>query len=846
MSKIDRAVMNSGNYAFFMKYKPGFPIEFFGKTNPFSDKRKTLLSEILHPDDYMPFCSIVNEVINGKGGSIKTHARLKMDGEYRWFFMSAGAEHPSKGATDFCGMMFDVTEYLECESEDAVMHKFRTKIKESISSNDEPDLRDILGEDYLELIQQPFSHIKGLYSAIVANDGSIIASAYQQDKKINLNKMSYQRKKSIRVKHRTCASWIIAGESLEDINESAPLLEIMVQTVSEIANSYVVIGEEMENSQNANKLLGENFEDQILINNVYSHTLKCANTPAAFSNIIPIINDYFGLDKMLFAADDCEPVKVYHWDDAGNLIPVISQQVKDEHLNELLDVNAVVCASEDELRGEPSKNRSCAISRVYENGVAKGMIIFISNRTDRVWSNRDRKMLRSLTSILATLIYRSLMENRLALSQEHLERLAYTDHSTGIPNESAFERDMKAKIDKGEPCAIVSIEIANYKSMSESFSYHYADEVIKSVAEYISALPVHSRKKIYRYSNDILMVTLDGSDKGETTGLARAILSKFRAPWFLSETEYKIEMFAGIAFYPDDVYSFADCVKAATRTLRLAKERKTQTPVTYSVDLEEKLDENLRVRRLIIDAAENDFKGFYFLYTPIINAHTGELASCDGNLFWANNDIIVSKERFAPILERLGYGDKVYEYAMKRLCEFCATVRESGLENFKIGFDISESTLSSDFSVLSLKQALLDYSLPPDTVNVITSESAGTLAKSNVNLKQLAALGVNIVADDKQGIFLTDAVLENPYIKVIKLNMHRLCGDEVSTSYVRSFIEKAHEKGIKICIKGIDNQQLLDIANNFGIDYIQGIVNGRPLHTREFMGKLVLKQTAAK
>lgn len=846
MSKLDRAVMNSGNYAFFMKYKPGFPIEFFGKTNPFSDKRKTLLSEILHPDDYMPFCSIVNEVINGKGGSIKTHARLKMDGDYRWFFMSAGAEHPSKGATDFCGMMFDVTEYLECESEDAVMRKFRTKIKESISSDDEPNLRDILGVDYLELIQQPFSHIKGLYSAIVANDGSIIASAYQQDKKVNLNKMSYQRKKSIRVKHRTCASWIIAGESLEDINESAPLLEIMVQTVSEIANSYVVIGEEMENSQNANKLLGENFEDQILINSVYSHTLKCENTAAAFANIIPIIDDYFGLDKMLFAADDCEPVKIYHWDEKGNLIPVISQQMKDERLNEMLDVNAVVCVNESELRDEPSQNRSCAISRVFENGVAKGMIIFISNQTDRVWSNRDRKMLRSLTSILASLIYRSLMENQLALSQEHLERLAYTDHSTGIPNESAFERDMKAKIEKGEPCSIVSIEIANYKSMSESFSYHYADEVIKSVAEYISAIPVSTRKKIYRYSNDILVVTIEGADKGETTGFARSILSKFRAPWFLNEAEYKIDMFAGVAFYPDDVYSFADCVKAATRTLRLAKERKSSTPVTYSVDLEEKLDENLRVRRLIIDAAENDFKGFYFLYTPIIDAHTGEMASCEGNLFWANSDIIVSKERFLPVLERLGYGIKVYEYAMNRLCEFCAAVRESGLENFKIGFDITESMLISEFSVLSLKQAILEYSLPPDAMNVITSESAGTLAKSNVNLKQLAALGVNIVADDKQGIFLTDALFDNPYIKVIKLNMHRLCGDEISTGYVRSFIEKAHEKGIKICIKGIDNQQLLETASAFGIDYIQGIVNGRPLHTREFMGKLVLKQANAK
>ncbi len=840
MSKLDRAVNYSGNYAFCMKYKPGFPIEFFSKTNPFSDKRKALLSEILHPDDYMPFCSIVNEVINGKGCEIKTHARLKADGEYRWFHLSAGAEHPSRGATDFCGMMFDVTEYLECESEDAVMHTFRTKIKDSIKSDDEPDLRDILGEDYLELIQQPFSHIKGLYSAIVGNDGEIIASAYLQDKKANLNKMSYQRKKSIRVKHRTCATWIIASESLEDINSSAPLLEIMVQTVSEIANSYVVIGEEMENSQNANKLLGENFEDQIFINNIYSLTLKSESTTESFAGIIPIINDYFGLDKMLYCANNTVPIKLYNWDAAGNLIPVVSNVAKDERLLEMLDSNAVVFINENELNNSTGLNRSCAISRLFDKGIAKGLVIFISKQQDRVWTNRDRKILRSLTTILATLIYRSLVENQLALSQERLERLAYHDHSTGIPNESAFERDMKQKIANNMPCAVISIELSNYKAMSESFGYRYADDVMKSVAEYIAAIPAHSKKKVYRYSNDILLVTLDGSAKGETMGFAKTILSKFRSPWYLNDTENKLEMFAGITYYPDDVYSFADCIKAATRTLRLAKDKKAREAVSYSIDLEEKLAENHRVRKLIIDSAQNDFSGFYFLYTPITNARTGELVGCVGKMFLANDELIISKDRFLPIIEQLGLGEKIFDYATDRLCEFCADVRANGLENFCISFDISKTNSGVDSSVISLKKALMNHSLPPSAVSVVTSEKAGTLTKSDIALKQLDSFGISVTADDTQESFLTDAYLDHPYIKLIKLNMHRLCGDEISTSYVKAFIKKAHEKGIKICIKGIDNPQMLEIANGFDIDYIQGIVNGRPLHTREFIGKLVV------
>ena len=841
MSRLDKAVLNSGNYAFIMKYKSGFPIEFFGKTNPFSEKRKTMLSEVIHPDDYMPFCSMVNEVINGKGSEIKTHARLNTSGEYRWYYMSAAADHPEKGATDFCGMLFDVTEYLECESEDAVMHKFRTKLKETASSENEFDLIDILGENYLELIQQPFSHIKGLYSAIVANDGHIIASAYHQDKKANLNKMSYQRKKNIRVKHRTCATWVIAGESLEEVNESAPLLEIMVQTVSEIANSYIVIGEEMENSQKANKLLGENFEDQILVNNVYSLTLRSENISAAFAGIIPMITDYFGLDKMLFCADTVLPVKVYHWDATGALIPVVTDAIKNDKISEQLDVNAVVCVNEKELWDEPGANRSCAVSRVLQNGCSMGVIVFISNQPDRIWSNRDRKLLRSLTSILATMINRSFTENELALSQEHLERLAYTDHNTGMPNESAFERDMKAKIKSEHRCSIISIELSNYKALSESFSYQYADGVIKSVAEYIAAIPTHSAKKVYRYSNDILFVTLDCEGKGEAEGLAKTILTKFRSPWFLNETEHKIDMFAGITHCPDDAYSFEDCVKAATGTLRLAKDRKMHDAVSYSIDLEEKLDENLRVRRLVVDAAQNDFSGFYVLYTPIINASTGEIISCEGHTFWSNNELIVPKNKFLPILERLGLGDKVFAYVVSRFCKFCAAARESGLEDFSVSFDIAESTLSTDSCIIILKKYLQEYNLPPTALNVITSESSGTLAKCNMNLRQLASYGMKIAADDKKDSFLTDALLENPFIKMIKLSVNRLYGDEVSTDYVRSFIKKAHEKGIMICIKGVDSVQMLETANDFEIDCIQGIINGRPLHTKEFLSRLSVK-----
>lgn len=841
MSGLEQAVKNSGNFAFAIKYQPDFPIEFLLGDNPFSEGKTALFGEIIFPEDYQPFCEIVSEIISGAAKDIKAHVRLKSGEGYRWYYISAAPEFREDGTLVLLsGMLFDVTEYLDCEGEDKIMRMFKNKVETSMGSskNNTPKLLDILGQDYLERIQLPFSRIKGMYSAIVGEDGKILAAA--QDKKINLNKMSYQRKKSIRVKHRTVAYWIIAGESLEDINNCVHLLETMVQTVSEIANSYVVLCEEMENSQKANKLLGENFEDQILINNVYSLILQSRNTAASFGSIIPLIREYFKLDDLVFCSDNVFPIKVYRWNENGDIIPTISKIPLNDRVNKELDNNAVVCLSEDELRGEESKGRSCAMSRVYENGNPRGVIVFVSHKGDRVWTNRDRKMLRSITQIISTVIYRSFMENELAVSQEHLLRLAYFNTATGIPNRSAFERDFGKHIAEGTGGALISIEIANLKELSETYSCQYSEDVVRSIAEYISAIPTENSKEVYMFSNDILFVTMCNSQREDALGLAQTILIKFRSPWFLNDSENRLDMYAGICMFPNDADDVADCVRAATQTLRLAKDKSFHDALCYSDGLEEKLDNNLRIKKLIMEAAENSFNGFYFLYTPVVDAHTGELECCEAHLFWGNGEIIVSRDRFLPIVERIGYTENIYEFVVERLCEFCAAVREMGLISFRVAFSIPENILNSEAGVIMLRKALLEFSLPPEAISISVSESDGTLGMRSNYLKQMAISGVNIIADDKGGNFFTAAPLENPYIKTLKLRCRRLSDDPVSAGFVRSLIERAHEKGITVCIKGVDNVKLLESARSFGADLIQGIINGRPLHTSDFIKKMVM------
>ena len=843
MSKIQKAIADSGVIVFTMKYKPDFPMDFIYGNNPFGKGKSALFGDIVHPDDYQPFCEILGDLVSRQTDTLTANVRMTCGDSYQWFYISAVPEFKKDGCLkEINGVMYNVSAYLDCSGDDAVMRSVRGKMKAAFDSAEHaPQLPNILGMEYLQEIQQPFTLIDGVYSAMVDNEGKMIAVASGQDENVNINKMSYQRKKSIRIKHQNAVSWIIASESAQSINRCAPLLDTMVQTVSELANSYIVISEEMENSQNANKMLGQNFEDQILINNIYSLIVRSKNTSTAFASIIPLIKEYFALEELLFCADAQRPVKVYRWDDSGVLIPVPAKDYdNDGSIDRELDNDDVVCIQERRYRTDSKIDRSLALSRIYENGDSRGVLVFISGESERTWTNRDRKIIRSITQIISTVIFRSFMENELALSQEHLLRLAYYNTTTGIPNRSAFERDFRDNITKGGTGAIISIEIANLKMLSETYSARYADEIMRSIAEYISAINTAKEKHIYMFTNDILFVTLIDAKREDAISLAAAILQKFRTPWFLNDSENRLEIYSGVCLFPEDADTVQDAVRVATKTLRLAKDRKLQDPVSYSGDIEEKLDENLRIKKLIMGAMENGFNGFYYLYTPIMDVKDGSLVACEAHLFWSDGDTIVPREKFLPIITRMNLQIEFHNYALGRLCEMCAKVRESGIPNFTVNYTIPDYILNSETGTLVLNNKLKEYSLPTDAIGIVVSESDRTLLSNSNGLKLRAKLGAPVIADDKGETFFSGDILDNPYINTVKIRARRLNDDPVASDFARSLIDRAHEKNIKVIIKGVDNERSLEYTRRFNADMYQGIINCRPLHSAEFISKMVV------
>ena len=465
------------------------------------------------------------------------------------------------------------------------------------------------------------------------------------------------------------------------------------------------------------------------------------------------------------------------------------------------------------------------------------MLLYTAKTSNREWSSRERSLLKNLTQLLSTVIYKLFLEEELRSSRTRLERIAYYDAATNIPNRSMFERDFSEEVTGNRSGAVLAIEFSNLKSISEIYGFSYADDILKSCAEYIQALPCSGPKKVYRFSGDILFIILSGIQREEARQFAQAVLTKFRSPWYLHDNEHHIRVYAGFAMYPHDAENIQSCVSAATHTLRLAKERRCEDAVCYSEGLEENLNDNLMVKKLITDAAESGFRGFYYLYQPVLEMNTGALHCCEASLFWGNEEMTVPRDRFLPIIDQLGLSKQLYRFAVDKICSFCAMVREKGFPDFRVSFNIPENILNSEISVEVLQNTLLEYSLPPSAISLAVSESAGTL-NSSVYLQQLSKMGVNVIADDTGAGYFTAEPLNDPAVKTVKIRASRLTGDSVSIAFVKSLIKLSHEKGIAVCARDIDSPRDLASLGGFDIDLIEGIFNGRPLRDKEFIEKM--------
>ena len=724
MPKEAKMVQLNTNGQKFVNIIIGFSRDFPFTINPGEQNEQTYSSllEIIHPDDIPPITEMFTDVSFEEEKTFEAHCRFMVGEDYHWFFLSCKAVYAEYGRpVRFEGTMCDVSTYLECAGDDLVYNEFRKKhnIRLTELKKGAPGLADVLDIDYLTSIQRPFAGPQ-TFSAIYDEKGKLICAPKAQHKSLQADDFAYQKKKNIRINHQVSGTWVLAARTQELLDENVQLWETLVQTVSRMANAFVVVMSEMDNSQNANKLLGQNVEEQILLNNIYAIIMESKTPDVALSSVMELVGDYFRLDRItIIDRVDFKQELCWCRDYKYRNLPL---DINSENVQSFKaireDLELTSSAFSDAQTNELGKFgvKAYDIFKLINSGSFDSLILYQMIEREHIWTQRERKQLRNISQIVSSLMMRKETQDKLEESQKRMRQLAFYDAIYNIPNRARLNKDLDKLIKKGGKGSLLAFKVTNTRSLSAVYGHTYSDMLLRSIAQYLGELPVKGIG-VYYFTNAIFMLNLPDCTADEAKNLAEMLIYRFSKPWRFGEDEHYIHCSLGIAFYPENGKDAEELCKAASTAMYRAREFRQNSYAFYSGSLERTKLFAANLEQHIKKCINDNMRGFSLRFQPSFSAEDGSITGCESFVRWHDEQYgNIPNSTLFPMAENLGLSHIIDGWVMERSCIFCKQMQDMGLENLTVSVNLTAGEPQSGEIVSQVRHCLETSGIDPSSL----------------------------------------------------------------------------------------------------------------------------------
>ena len=844
MPKEAKMVQLNTNGQKFVNIIIGFSRDFPFTINPGEQNEQTYSSllEIIHPDDIPPITEMFTDVSFEEEKTFEAHCRFMVGEDYHWFFLSCKAVYAEYGRpVRFEGTMCDVSTYLECAGDDLVYNEFRKKhnIRLTELKKGAPGLADVLDIDYLTSIQRPFAGPQ-TFSAIYDEKGKLICAPKAQHKSLQADDFAYQKKKNIRINHQVSGTWVLAARTQELLDENVQLWETLVQTVSRMANAFVVVMSEMDNSQNANKLLGQNVEEQILLNNIYAIIMESKTPDVALSSVMELVGDYFRLDRItIIDRVDFKQELCWCRDYKYRNLPL---DINSENVQSFKaireDLELTSSAFSDAQTNELGKFgvKAYAIFKLINSGSFDSLILYQMIEKEHIWTQRERKQLRNISQIVSSLMMRKETQDKLEESQKRMRQLAFYDAIYNIPNRARLNKDLDKLIKKGGKGSLLAFKVTNTRSLSAVYGHTYSDMLLRSIAQYLGELPVKGIG-VYYFTNAIFMLNLPDCTADEAKNLAEMLIYRFSKPWRFGEDEHYIHCSLGIAFYPENGKDAEELCKAASTAMYRAREFKQNSYAFYSGSLERTKLFAANLEQHIKKCINDNMRGFSLRFQPSFSAEDGSITGCESFVRWHDEQYgNIPNSTLFPMAENLGLSHIIDGWVMERSCIFCKQMQDMGLENFTVSVNLTAGEPQSGEIVSQVRHCLETSGIDPSSLILEIPVKANIFYSDSTHiLHDLRSLGVNIAIDKYGTGNISLKVLKNSYVSIVNIPAKLFLNheDEFDSELVGAVVNLAKCRGLTVSVKGVEDKEQLNAAQQYAIDRMQGYYCSRPLSEEE-------------
>lgn len=440
------------------------------------------------------------------------------------------------------------------------------------------------------------------------------------------------------------------------------------------------------------------------------------------------------------------------------------------------------------------------------------------------------------------------LEVRVAQRTQALQKLAYFDLVTRLPNQYMLLEELKKLIAKAEDTAgdtvVILLDIDRFSFINETMGYEAGTVLLRSIGNRLSRQfrdeAPQLRAIVGRFGADEFALLFPGVDNSsDVHALAEQVKVAVETPFLINGRDLFLKASIGVSWHPIHGRDAKTVFRRAEAALHQSMRSLTDTITYYHDEMRYRARYKFDLEAELRTAIENGEICAY--YQPQQSTKSGEVAGVEALARWHRPDgSMVPPSDFVPLSEEVGISDLLFESILRNVCVDISTWREHSEWTVPVSVNLSAHQLRNPDLVRFIQEILLSENVDQKLINFELTETVllEDLSIAQPLLEELAAFGVGIHIDDFGTGYSSLSYLAKLPVETVKIDqvfIAQLSDSETNNRVVEAIVALGKAMHLEVVAEGVETDQQYAIVRRLGCDLAQGYFIARPMPASQLL-----------
>ncbi|SDT90666.1 sensor domain-containing protein [Halopseudomonas salegens] len=419
----------------------------------------------------------------------------------------------------------------------------------------------------------------------------------------------------------------------------------------------------------------------------------------------------------------------------------------------------------------------------------------------------------------------------------HMQRLAFVDELTGLPNRVRFinELDKYSEQVPRPPLGLLLIDLARFKEINDSLGHEMGDHLLQAVSRRLQQ-SCFADVFLARLGGDEFAMLLPRSSEANLQRQVSELRRQLELPVRLHGHEFSLEANLGAVLCRGDSNWQQGLLQQASIALHHAKTSGNGFCL-FSRELGDLVNRKHRMLEKLLEAlAQNRLQLFF---QPQIDLQNGRLCGAEALCRWQDAEWgWVSPAEFIVLAEERGLMRQLGDWVLRAACRQLLAWQQAGqVLPGRLSLNLSAQQLETPDLASHIRSCC--HPLDPSLLNLELTESALVRDPDQAVLitRSLREAGFQLAIDDFGTGYSSLSYLKRFAADTLKIDMsfvRDMLVDSHDRAIVETIIAMARALGMRTTAEGVEQAEQATLLKSMGCDEAQGYYYGHALDADDF------------